>query len=323
MTTILIRQPGPMLTVQDLGRTGLQQLGVSGSGPMDGLSMRIANWLVGNDDGMALLEFAGTGGTFEVGEPVRFAVTGGAVDVTVDGAPHAVWESYTLMPGQSLRVGGLRGAVWGYLAFSGGIETQPVLGSRSTHLRSAIGGLDGRRLASGDQLPLGRTAPASLLALRQPLHRPAGPIRVLEGPQADFFDELEWSNFLDGPFVVSGTRDRMAQVLDGPMIRSFKGNDIVSDGTVSGSIQITASGRPIVLMAERQTTGGYPKIATVASVDLPRLAQATTGSLLRFRMISREHAEDLWIAQSQSLANIVSGFEEKVDTNPIRRREER
>lgn len=313
MKSILIKQAGPMLTVQDLGRIGMQHLGVSGSGPMDGPSMRIANRLVGNDDGQAVLEFAHVGGHFEVVEPVRFAVTGGAVDIAVDGERRHGWESFSLLPGQVLKIGAMRDAVWGYLALSGGIETPPVLGARSTHLRTGIGGLEGRRLAAGDRLPLGITRPAPMLALTRPFRRALGPVRVVKGPQADHFDASAWREFLGTGFVVSASRDRMAQMLEGPAVRAVAGHDIVSDGTVSGSIQVPASGRPIVLMAERQTTGGYPKIATVASIDLPRIAQAMTGASLRLKVISQDEAETLFIAQSQAMSVALSGLEEKSD----------
>lgn len=163
MTTLTVKQAGPMMSVQDLGRTGFVRMGVSASGPMDGVAMRIANRLVGNGDNDALIEFSNVGGQFEVDEPVLFAVTGGAVSVTINGDRVDCWASHTLAPGQVLRIGALTSAVWGYIAFSGGIETEPVLGARSTHLRSAIGGLDGRRLAPGDVLPLGDT-PETVLA---------------------------------------------------------------------------------------------------------------------------------------------------------------
>lgn len=311
MRTVLIRQAGPMLTVQDLGRVGLLHVGVSGSGPMDRWAMIIANRLVGNDQNSAVLEFAHVGGVFEISSPVRFSVTGGAVDISVDGEPRHAWESHLLRPGQILRIGVLKGAVWGYLAISGGIATPPVLGARSTHLRTGIGGLDGARLKAGDALPLGEHVAAAQLALRQPWRRPSGPIRVIAGPQDDHFDRDAWAVFLGGTFIVSASRDRMAQMLDGPQITAARGHDIVSDGTVPGSIQVPASGRPIVLMAERQTTGGYPKIATVASVDLPRLAQATTGSAIRFSTISQEEAEDLLIAETHAVSSVLSGLSQK------------
>jgi biotin-dependent carboxylase-like uncharacterized protein len=314
MTSLRIRQAGPMVTVQDLGREGLLSAGVSRSGPMDIPSFRIANALVGNSQEAAALEFAGVGGAFEVFEPVRIAVTGGAVDIHIDGAPMHPWESYDLMPGAVLAIGGLKDSVWGYLAVSGGIDTPPVLGARATHLRSGLGGHEGRRLQAGDLLPLGRATAAPLLALRQLWRRSNRAIRVVSGPQDDYFDAEAWRIFLTEAFVVSASRDRMAQMLDGPQLRAARGHDIVSDGTVAGSIQVPGSGRPIVLMAERQTTGGYAKIATVASVDLPRLAQTQSGRPIFFKRISRDHAEELLIAEKGALQGILSGLTEKSAT---------
>lgn len=311
MSALSIKQAGPMLTVQDLGRTGLLHVGVSGSGPMDKWSTCFANHLVGNDANAAVLEFAHVGGIFEVSSPRRFAVTGGAVDISVDGEIRHAWESHLLRPGQILKIGALKGAVWGYLSFSGGIETAPELGSRSTHLRTAIGGLAGARLKIGDVLPLGKHIPGPLQELGQPWRPSRGPIRVIPGPQGDHFDRTAWRDFLEGPFTLSAARDRMAQMLDGPTIIAAGGHDVVSDGTVPGSIQIPASGRPIVLMAERQTTGGYPKIATVASVDLPRLAQAPTGTVIRFVAISSDDAEDLLIAETQAARVAFSSLRQK------------
>ncbi|SES44838.1 biotin-dependent carboxyltransferase family protein [Rhizobium sp. NFR03] len=318
MSVLHVKDAGPMMTVQDLGRAGLSRFGVSGAGPMDTPSLRIANRLVGNAETDAGLEFAQVGGTFVVDTPVRIAVTGAAVGMTIDGKPLHAWESHHLLPGQTLRIGAVINAVWGYLAISGGIDTPPVLGARTTHLRTGLGGLDGRRLAAGDRLPLGTGSSAPLLAMRQPLARPRGPFRIVPGPQAGHFDAAAWKLFLEEPFRIATHRDRMAQMLDGPAISAFAGHDIISDGTVAGSIQVPSSGRPIVLMAERQTTGGYPKIATVATIDLPRLAQAMTGSSVRFRVVSRDEAEDLLMDQSRALTSALAGLEEKRETTGIK-----
>lgn len=312
-----IRQAGPMVTVQDLGRKGLQHSGVSGSGPMDAPSFRIANALVGNRQDMASLEFAIAGGTFEVTEPVRFAVTGGDVDIRIDGSAVRPWESHDLFPGSTLVIGGLRSAVWGYLAFSGGIDTPLILGSRATHLRTGLGGHEGRCLRAGDLLPIGRPDLIPHLALTKPWRRSNRPINVVAGPQDDYFDASAWRIFLGSSFVVSASRDRMAQMLDGPAIAACRGNDIVSDGTTLGSIQVPGSGKPIVLMAERQTTGGYPKIATVASVDVPRLAQTPSGMAIRFRLISQATAEALLIAERQALRDVIADFSQKITPRSV------
>jgi allophanate hydrolase len=314
MSFLDIHQIGPMATVQDLGRRGLQHAGVSGSGPMDPPSFRIANALVGNDAMCAALEFAGVGGKVTVSRPVRFAVTGGDVDIRLDGAKVHPWESRDLLPGMTLAIGALRDCMWGYLAISGGIDVAPVLGSRSTHLRTGVGGFEGRRLKAGDRLPLGVGVEFANLALRTVWRRKRQPIRVIFGPQDDHFSAEVRNTFLRTPFLVSTSRDRMAQVLDGQPIWSERGHDIISDGTCPGSIQVPASGKLVVLMAERQTTGGYPKIATVASVDLPRLAQVPSGQAVRLAHISQEQAEELLIAERLALGEILANLTKPVDS---------
>ncbi len=311
MSFLVINQIGPMATVQDLGRKGMQHAGVSGSGPMDKPSFSIANALVGNDSAAAGLEFAGVGGSFTTTMPLRFAVTGGDVDIRLDGVKVHAWESYDLLPGVTLTIGALRECVWGYLAVSGGIDLTPVLGSRSTHLRSGLGGLEGRRLQPGDRLPVGEHPLFANLAMQRPWRRSKRPIQVVCGPQHDCFSEKTLQTYVETPFIISPTRDRMAQVLDGAPILADGGHDIVSDGTCPGSIQVPSSGKLLVLMAERQTAGGYPKIATVASVDLPRLAQTPSGQAIRFAVISQEQAEELLIAERQALRDIIANLVEK------------
>jgi 5-oxoprolinase (ATP-hydrolysing) subunit C len=297
MSKLHIVKAGMMVSVQDPGRKGMLHSGISASGPMDPAAFTFAQALVGNAPALAALEFAHLGGSYQVDAPTRIAITGGQVDIRIDNRQVPAWESHRLEPGETLTVGAMVGAVWGYVAFSGGIDVPAVLGSRSTHLRSRIGGLDGRTLQAGDALPLGSSTDAPCLRLALPIHRGRGPIRVVPGPQDDYFDDATWDMFLRSDFRVSSKRDRMATMLDGPGIKAFRGHDIVSDGTPLGSIQVPGSGQPIVLTAERQTTGGYPKIATIASVDLPRLAQTPSGASIRFARISQAAAEDLLVAE--------------------------
>lgn len=303
---VKINRAGLMMTVQDRGRPGLLRFGVSASGPMDGDAFAIANALVGNADDAAVLEFALIGGALTASRACLIAITGGMADIRIDGRSVPGWESHVLRAGEILTVGALRGAVWGYIALSGGIATPPVLGSRATHLRTGIGGLEGRALLNGDCLPLGPEPGGKTIGLGLPFHRKPGPIRIIPGPQDDYFDAAIWRTFLSERFIVATMRDRMAMMLDGPHITAFRGHDIVSDGTLAGSVQVPSSGRPIVLMADRQTTGGYPKIATVASADLMRLAQTPSGSSIRFQAVSREHAEDAWIVESKYLAAVIA-----------------
>jgi 5-oxoprolinase (ATP-hydrolysing) subunit C len=170
-------------------------------------------------------------------------------------------------------------------------------------------------LQIGDRLPIGKTVASANLALGQPWRRSARPIQVICGPQDDYFSDDAQQIFLQTPFIVSASRDRMAQMLDGAPILAEGGHDIVSDGTCPGSIQVPASGRLLVLMAERQTAGGYPKIATVASVDLPRLAQVPSGRSIRFTRVSQDQAEGLLIAERQALHGILANLVSKPANN--------
>ncbi|ATQ56855.1 5-oxoprolinase subunit C family protein [Paracoccus yeei] len=312
--SVEIVSAGPMLTVQDAGRAGLRHMGVSDAGPVDAAAMALANALCGNAPGAAALEFAGPAGSFTASRPLRFAVAGGECDIRIDDRIVQAGESHRLRPGEVLRVGVARDVTWAYLAFSGGIATAPVLGSRATHLRSGLGGVEGRCLRAGDILPLGEDQPdAPCLRPAAPLQgarlpHGQGPIRVVLGPQQDYFDAETLARLTDQAFLVTPQRDRMAMVLGETGLPAARGHDIVSDGTVPGSIQVPGSGQPLVLLVESQTTGGYPKIATVISADLPRLAQLPVGSRVRFAAISRDEGERVGIARARALREALAAL---------------
>lgn len=296
--SIHIIEPGLFLSVQDLGRVGFRKFGVSAAGPMDADLLILANALCSNIRDAATLEFASRGGKFRTDTPVSLAVTGGDCDLRVNGERQNAGETLSLNAGDILTIGVLRDATWGYLAVAGGFQTDLVMGARSTHLRFGIGGHEGRALVAGDSLPLSDQASESPL-LRLPndwIGRSAisnaRPIRIMLGPQDDYFAPEIIDRLVTEEFVITPERDRMATVLGGACLPAKRGHDIVSDGTVPGSIQVPSTGRPIVLMAECQTTGGYPKIATVISADLARLAQMPIGRRFRFQIVDRETAED-------------------------------
>ncbi|MET2829810.1 biotin-dependent carboxyltransferase family protein [Mesorhizobium shangrilense] len=301
--SVEILAAGPMLTVQDAGRKGLRRFGVSTAGPMDGPAMALANALCGNASDAAALEFAGMGGRFSASCPIRFAVTGGDCDIRVEDRRVLPGESNRLNPGETLKVGAMGDAVWGYIAFAGGIDVPPVLGSRATHLRSGLGGFQGRALRVGAILPLGEDKTVDrCLRLANPLAPEAGgPIRIVLGPQDDYFSVDIIARLTQTEFTVTPQRDRMAMILAGAELPAARGHDTVSDATVPGSIQVPGSHQPMVLMAESQTTGGYPKIATVITPDLPRLAQLPVGARFRFAVVSREEAEEAVIARARTL----------------------
>lgn len=304
-----VEEPGPLTTVQDLGRYGYQALGVPVSGAMDPWALRVLNRLVGNPDGAAGLEATLVGPTLVVeangaGETtgpagVLVALGGAETDATADGMPVPPYRATWLPLGTRLVVGPAAAGARPLLAVAGGIDVPVLLGSRSTSLRGRFGGYQGRPLAAGDRLPVGPIAdPAALrgrdgLALR-PAARPALErevrLRVLLGPQADRFTDEAIATFLAAPYRLTPESDRMGARLDGPRLAHRAGADIVSDGTTAGSVQVPESGLPIVLLADRQTTGGYAKIATVISTDLPKLGQLAPGGTVRFARVDLAEA---------------------------------
>lgn len=288
--------PGIHATVQDLGRFGFQALGVPVSGALDSIALRLVNALVGNAPATAALEFLHQGPTLEVAaDSVRVAAAGGEIEV-LGRSPRRIppWQSVRLAQGLQFRLGAPQGAVCGYLAVDGGFALAPVLGSQSTYTRARIGGLEGRVLAGGDRLPLARPAaePRAEVRLTEPPDwKPPDHIRVVLGPQQDHFSDSAIAAFLAAAFTVSKDADRMGLRLTGPQLAHTRGYNIVSDGVVTGAIQIPGSGHPIIMLADHQTTGGYPKIATVISADLPAVGRLRPGDSIRFRAVSTAEAE--------------------------------
>ncbi|MBA9069744.1 biotin-dependent carboxylase-like uncharacterized protein [Methylobacterium sp. RAS18] len=292
----LVRLTGAA-SLQDGGRRGFLRFGLSASGPMDPLAFAAANRLVGNPADAAALELGLAASSLRVeGGAVRLALAGAPSGLRLDGEPLAAHRSFVLREGSALTVERPREGVFAYLAAAGGFPVRSVMGSRALHQRAALGGLDGRACREGDRLPL--AAPASPYEADRsldpiPLERDA-PIRVVLGPQDDLFSQAGLATFLAETFTVSNRADRMGYQLDGPEIAHGAGGfNIVSDATVAGSVQVPGSGRPIVLLADRQTTGGYPKIATVISADLRRLAQRRPGEPVRFAAVDLATATQL------------------------------
>ncbi len=295
MTHLLIERCGPGTTLQDQGRFGWQRFGVGPAGAMDRQAMAKANALVGNDAGTGTVEFALAGGRFRVvGGEVRVALAGAPADLKIDGklvAPHA---SITASDGALIDVGAARAGLFMYLAVAGGFAVPADLGAMATHVRAGMGGIDGRGLMAADRLPCAASVPAGEDLALDPAFKIAtdgGPIRVILGPQADHFTDAGRATFLSATYAVSPQADRMAFRLNGPPIEHGpQGYNIVSDGIATGSIQVPGMGEPLVLLADRQTTGGYPKIATVITADLGRLAQMRPGTQLTFGAVSRAEA---------------------------------
>jgi biotin-dependent carboxylase-like uncharacterized protein len=318
MTSVLkVIQPGIHTTVQDLGRKGFQDAGVPVAGPLDRDSLRLANALVGNPLETAALELVLQGPALEVqADSVRVALAGcqGALEVGGEQARTVpAGQSVRLMRGETVRVAQLGDAACAYLAVEGGFDLTPVLGSVATYVRGGMGGLNGTPLKRDMLLPLRQTQveerPELGLTEAQDLAFDA-PIRVVLGPQDDFFSEAGIATFLSGEYTVTPQSDRMGFRMDGPALEHSKGYNIVSDGIVSGSIQVPGSGMPIVLLADAQTTGGYPKIATVISADLPVLGRRRPGRKVRFAAVTVQEAEQLRRAQEVELARTIETLRE-------------
>jgi biotin-dependent carboxylase-like uncharacterized protein len=299
MTAIEVLDGGLLTTVQDLGRFGYQRYGVPVSGAMDLWALRAANRLAGNDDGEAALEITLAGPVLRFDGPGVIAVTGGDLEPRLNGRPITMWQSVGVPAGAELTFSRARDGMRAYLGVAGGIDVPLVLGSRSTLTKSRLGGYLGRALAAGDRVPIGgRANLMSSAGLRVPrgivpAYGHSHTIRVVMGPQEDAFTDEGIRSFLTGTYTLASQSDRVGCRLTGPRIGHRRGADIVSDGTAFGSVQVSGDGMPIVLMADRGTTGGYTKVATVASADLPRLAQAAPGDRVSFVQVGVGEAQAL------------------------------
>ena len=311
MSSVRVIRGGMLTTIQDSGRWGYQSRGVPVAGPMDPVSHRLANALVGNDRGAATLEVTLLGPELEFEDERVVAVTGADFEITLDSKPALAGAPFMVSAESRLRFGQRRRGARAYLAIRGGVAVPPVLGSRATHLISAMGGVGGRALKAGDRLPLGvaevmRPTAAPLADRLVPLPAHPARLRVLPGPQADAFATEAFSALQSAPYTVGQQSDRMGFRLEGPPLAHARGADIISDATPLGVLQVPASGQPILLMADRQTTGGYPKIATVISADLAVAGQLGPGDTIVFSVCDPHEAMAALIAQERALMALES-----------------
>jgi 5-oxoprolinase (ATP-hydrolysing) subunit C len=310
MTVLTIESCGPATSLQDNGRFGWQRYGVGPAGAMDRMGLAIANVLVGNGPGAAAIECALAGMRFTVsGGSTRIAIAGADADLKIDGTVAPKFTSVTADGGQKVEVTSARTGVFTYLAVAGGFAIPPMLGALSLHQRTGIGGYKGRTFRAGDVVPLNLSAPpGSDLAMTAALASESGPIRVVLGPQDDFFSADGLATFLGSGYTITPQADRMGLRLTGPKIaHGPRGYNIVSDGIATGAIQVPGMGEPLILLADRQTTGGYPKIATVITADLSRLAQMRPGAEVNFAAVSRTEAVAALKAQVAALEALRSG----------------
>jgi len=293
---IRILDAGPQTTVQDLGRTGQMRYGIPPSGPVDRFAFVLANRLVGNPDTAAALECTLMGPRFEVTASGAIAVTGADMPVTVNGQAATGWTTIAVKAGDVVKLGPARTGVRSYIGFAGGLDVPLVLGSRSTYLRGRVGGLQGRALRKGDELAVlasGPVTPRRVARDAIPDYTIEPTVRAVLGPQADRFTEDGLRALFGGRYEVLPQSDRMGSRLRGARIEHTRGHDIISDGIALGSIQVPGDGQPIVLLVDRQSTGGYTKVATICSSDIWRVGQARPGQSLRFQAVPVDEAHRL------------------------------
>ena len=320
--------PGLNTTVQDLGRSGWQRFGVPVSGALDRVALAAANIVVGNEPGAAALECLYQGPLLEVmADSVRLAVAGAGAALEIaeagdGGVPRRVpaCESVTVERGARVRGVIAAPSMSAYLAVAGGIAVPVVMGSRSTLVRAGLGGHRGRALRAGDELPLAQAQAGTRAEMRLPLVdlSPARLVRVVLGPQDDRFTQQALATLTAAAFTVEPASDRMGLRLAGPPLTHTRGPDIISDAIAPGAIQVPGSGQPIIMLADRQTTGGYTKIATVISADLPALGRVGPGAQLRFSAVSVAEAEALRRALDAEIAGWPHRLEPASHLDPAR-----
>ena len=311
---ITVLNPGTFTTVQDLGRTGFLRYGVPESGALDKYSLRCANLLLGNDEGMAGLEATLFGPTLKFNREVNISICGGDLGPMLDGDPINNWEVVNIPANSELSFQGLVQGARAYIAFEGGISEQsipPILGSMSTYCQGGFGGFKGRALVQGDTFEINDSVHGSNLAQKkiEPIEvSEKVELRILMGPQDDMFVEEAIKLLAESEFKVTVDADRMGIRCEGPVLQHSGPADLISDGTVFGAIQVPSSGMPIILLADRGTTGGYPKIATVISADHTKLAQLIPGDTIVFQPVSLDKAIDEF-ARQESKINDLKGIE--------------
>lgn len=325
---ITILKPGLLTTIQDSGRYGYQRYGVVASGVMDPFAHRVANILVGNEENSPVLEMTIVGPVLKFEQDTLISICGGDLAPTVNGRPIENWKPVLIKSGSVLRFGNCKSGCRAYLAAAGGFKIPEVMESKSTYLRAGIGGYQGRALKMGDRLfteAFGELSSRIMLALHESgsmdgvvranwrinwesFYQRTSCIRVIKGRHFHLFTTKSQESFYQERFIVTTYSDRMGYRLRGPNLELKNQVEMISEAVCFGTIQVPADGNPILLLADRQTTGGYPKIGEVASVDLSALAQVKPGDSLRFREISCKDAQLLLIEREKKIKLLTKGI---------------
>ena len=313
---IMFLKGGLMTTVQDAGRRGYQRFGLGVSGAVDVHAFTYANILVGNTHNEAVLEVTLLGPTIEFTSPAVIAVTGGDLGAMINGAGLPMYRALQVQKGDILSFGAPRSGCRAYISFAGGLAITPIMGSRSTYIKANLGGYEGRKLEKGDEIAFRKpgTCPPNLAWRAMPPQHFNGSytVRVLMGPQEDRFTSRGVETFLSEAYTVTNEFDRMGYRLTGPKIEHVTDGNIITDGITFGAIQVPDGGEPIIMLSDRQTTGGYAKIASVINVDMPMVAQCKAGDTLRFVKTDIETAQNAFIAQKQKYQALCDQFDKGI-----------
>lgn len=299
MPSIKVAKPGLCTTVQDIGRVGYQQYGIPVSGVMDEFAFTVANLLVDTNENNAVLEIPFLGPTLEFDFDITIAITGADLSPKLNNQDIPMWSSINIKKGDVLSFAMIKSGARAYIAFAGEIDVPLINGSKSTLLKSKLGGFDGRQLKVGDIIEIKNPkiiAKKRVLSEKYiPTYSNAEEIRVVLGPQDNYFTKKGIETFLGSEYIITKEADRMGMRLEGDVIEHKDKADIISDAAVFGSIQVPGNGKPIILLADRQTTGGYTKIATVIKADLSKLAQMSQGNKIKFKELNVEEAQQEYI----------------------------
>lgn len=304
---IVFLKAGLYTTVQDMGREGQQKSGFHVSGVMDREAYQLGNMLVGNENYEGCLEYLLMGPTIRFTTDAVIALTGGNFQAKINDVEAPMYEAVPVKAGDELAFGFVKEGVWGYLSIAGGLDIPLSLGSRATDIASKLGGVEGRKIKDGDSIELNKTFSVLPRMEKRKLPLPEygnaeTVLRVVMGPQEDYFSEKGIAAFLGTEYTVTDKCDRMGYRLEGEYIEhNEKGADIISDGIAYGAIQVPSQGQPIAMLADRQTTGGYTKIATIISTDIPKLVQSKSRSKVRFEKVSVEQAQQIYIDHKEKM----------------------
>lgn len=312
MPSIKIVKPGLCTTIQDIGRIGFQQFGIPVSGVMDEFSFTVGNFLVESDKNNAVLEIPFLGPTLEFDFDISIAITGANLSPKINNQDVAMWKNIVVKKGDILSFGAVKSGARAYIAFAGEIDVPVINGSKSTLLKSKLGGFEGRQLKMGDIINIKNPRIVSKRNILPSKYIPAylnsEEIKVVLGPQDDYFTEKGIATFLNSEYTITKDADRMGMRLAGEMIEHKNKADIISDAAVFGSIQVPGNGQPIILLADRQTTGGYTKIGTVIKADLSKLAQMSPNGKIKFKKLNIEEAQAEYINFYKMLDEIKTSF---------------